>query len=110
MECPTCHQTNLVEIDTHADGFAANLHECGHCGSVWTAEGESVRLLHGATRSLQGSAETDECPICHSTSQVEIDIHADGFANNLEECGVCGALWTQGKDFTRLVHGATWAL
>ena len=36
-------------------------------------------------------------------------IHADGFAEGLEECGICGALWSQGKGEIRLLHGATWA-
>ena len=107
MICPSCKDTNHIEIDTHADGFAANIQECGICGTLWTThEGETV-LIHGATR--QHGSKTNECPICHSIDRVEIDIHADGFAKNLEECGVCGALWSQGKDKIRLVHGATWA-
>ncbi|NJC87770.1 MAG: hypothetical protein FIB02_04440 [Desulfuromonas sp.] len=57
----------------------------------------------------QHGLNTNECPICHSVNRVQIDIHADGFARNLEECGVCGALWSQDGRKTRLVHGATWA-
>lgn len=110
MECPTCHNSDHVEIDTHADGFAANLHECGLCGSLWTSTGNDLALLHGATKKLAGLPSATECPICHSSTHVEIDIHADGFARNLEECGVCGALWTLEKNCSKLVHGATWAL
>jgi len=25
---------------------------------------------------------------------VEVNLHADGFAENLQECGNCGTLWT----------------
>jgi transcription elongation factor Elf1 len=106
MTCPSCHDTDHVEIVTHADGFAANLQECGICGTLWTTSNNQSVVLHGATR--RHGLNTCECPICHSTDRVELDIHADGFAGNLEECGVCGALWSQDGATTRLVHGATW--
>ena len=54
MECPICHDTAHVEIDTHADGFAENLEECGTCGALWTLKGEQEIILHGPTRSLAG--------------------------------------------------------
>lgn len=107
MTCPNCQETDRIEVDTHADGFASNLQECGTCGTLWTDRGGESLVLHGATR--RHGARTNECPICHSIDRVEIDIHADGFAEGLEECGVCGALWSQGKAGARLVHGATWA-
>lgn len=107
MNCPSCNDANHIEIDTHADGFANNIQECGICGTLWTTRGEEIQVLHGATR--RHGSKTNECPICHSIDRVEIDIHADGFAGSLEECGVCGALWTQEKNAVRLVHGATWA-
>lgn len=34
-----------------------------------------------------------KCPICSNTSGIEIDIHSDGYADNLLECSICGALW-----------------
>lgn len=107
MNCPTCHDSDHIEVDTHADGYADNLLECGECGTLWTTSGEEIVVLHGATR--RHGSKTNECPICHSIDRVEIDIHADGFAGSLEECGVCGALWSQEKSTVRLVHGATWA-
>ncbi len=33
------------------------------------------------------------CPICDSTSSIEIDMHADGYARNLMECAECEAIW-----------------
>ena len=107
MTCPNCHESDQVQIDTHADGFAANLQECGACGTVWTIRGVTTEVIRSATH-LHG-LDTNECPICHSIDHVELDIHADGYARNLEECGVCGALWSQDGRQTRLVHGATWA-
>lgn len=107
MICPNCQDSTHIQIDTHADGFADNIQECGICGTLWmTRQGETV-LLHGATRSH--GTKTNECPICHSIDRVEVDIHADGFAEGLEECGVCGALWSQDGKGSRLLHGATWA-
>jgi len=107
MNCPTCHDSDHIEVDTHADGYTDNLLECGQCGTLWTHRGDETVVLHGATR--RHGSKTNECPICHSIDRVELDIHADGFASNLEECGVCGALWSQEKNTVRLVHGATWA-
>jgi len=106
MTCPNCQDTDHTQIDTHADGYAANLQECGICGTLWTTDGNQTVVLHGATH--QHGAKTNECPICHSIDQVQIDTHADGYARNLEECGICGALWSQGKTSAKLVHGATW--
>ena len=50
MECPVCKNKTHVEIDTHADGFAANLKECGECGALWTARGEKEIIIHGSTQ------------------------------------------------------------
>ena len=34
-----------------------------------------------------------ECPICNTRKGIEIDIHSDGYADNLFECSFCGAVW-----------------
>ena len=52
MKCPICHETSHIEIDTHSDGFAANLQECGDCGAVWTSKDGRTILVHGATLPL----------------------------------------------------------
>lgn len=107
MTCPSCHDTRHIAIDTHADGFAANLQECGLCGTTWTNRDNQTVVLRGMTH--QHGLNTNECPICHSIEHVEVDIHADGFAQGVEECGVCGAVWSQEGRKARLVHGATWS-
>ncbi len=109
MDCPVCHHKEHVEIDTHADGFANNLKECGYCGAMWTNSSGREIKIRGATQKLSAGQTATECPICHNGNRVEVDIHADGFANNLEECGVCGALWSMNDGLPHLVHGATWA-
>lgn len=34
------------------------------------------------------------CPACESPKNLEIVMHADGYAKNLLECSRCGSLWT----------------
>lgn len=53
MECPVCHDDHHVEIDTHSDGFADNLEECGNCGSMWTLKGDREIMIHGPTSSFK---------------------------------------------------------
>ncbi|WP_291315954.1 hypothetical protein [Desulfuromonas sp.] len=50
MECPICKRKNHVEIDTHSDGFAENLQECGDCGALWTSKEGKEIIVHGATQ------------------------------------------------------------
>ncbi|MFO7983757.1 MAG: hypothetical protein R6V08_09920 [Desulfuromonadales bacterium] len=49
MDCPVCHGKTHIEIDTHAEGFAENLLECGDCGALWTRKAGQSILVHGAT-------------------------------------------------------------
>ena len=35
-----------------------------------------------------------KCPLCKSREHVEIDLHAEGFAQDARECGDCGGIWT----------------
>ncbi len=49
MECPICKNSHHVEIDTHSDGYAKNLQECGHCGALWTINNNLSVLIHGST-------------------------------------------------------------
>jgi hypothetical protein len=48
-----------------------------------------------------------ECPICKNKTHVEIDTHSDGFTENLQECGDCGALWAVKGEREIIIHGAT---
>lgn len=52
MECPVCKHKERAELDTHSDGFARDMIECGHCGALWTfKEVKTIHreLIHGAT-------------------------------------------------------------
>ena len=35
-----------------------------------------------------------KCPFCKNREHVEIDLHADGFSQDIRECGACGGMWT----------------
>lgn len=51
MECPVCRNKTQVELDTHSDGFAENLQECGECGALWISRGEGSVLVHGSSHA-----------------------------------------------------------
>lgn len=38
------------------------------------------------------------CPLCNSTTAIEIDMHSDGYAKDLIECTNCEALWLSDSD------------
>lgn len=44
-----------------------------------------------------------KCPICNSCS-VAIDMHSDGYADNLLECAFCEAMWTYSFGKTTLIN------
>jgi len=44
------------------------------------------------------------CPICNESTQIDIDIHADGYARDLVECSQCGALWLNEQDEITLLN------
>lgn len=47
-----------------------------------------------------------KCPTCGNKARVEINMHAEGFAQNLQECGGCGALWVNKGDGAILIEKA----
>jgi len=54
MKCPVCQNSTHIAVDTHADGFASNLAECGDCGALWTnrRDNQSVLILGAARRAV----------------------------------------------------------
>ena len=34
-----------------------------------------------------------KCPVCKTTRNTEINLHADGFYEDLYECGNCSSTW-----------------
>ncbi len=44
-----------------------------------------------------------KCPICKSFKNSEIDLHVDGFYEDLFECAVCGSSWSVNHGLTEVV-------
>ena len=47
------------------------------------------------------------CPHCHHKNHLEIDMHSDGYSQDLLECTECGALLNLKGDELDTVHGPT---
>ena len=47
-----------------------------------------------------------KCPICKSLKHSEIDLHVEGFYEELYECAVCGSSWAVSHGLTEVVHDA----
>lgn len=48
-----------------------------------------------------------KCPSCFSRQHVEISLHADGFSQDIRECGVCGAMWTYSGSALKMIKTPT---
>lgn len=45
-----------------------------------------------------------KCPVCKThEQQVEIDLHSDGFAENIITCRICGTIWSINHGLTEIV-------
>ncbi len=45
-----------------------------------------------------------KCPICSNSTGLELDMHADGYADNLLECTSCGAIWLETVEGIELIN------
>jgi len=46
-----------------------------------------------------------KCPLCKDREHIEIDLHAEGFSQDIRECGDCGGIWTFSKDTIKIIKG-----
>ena len=44
------------------------------------------------------------CPICKNNEHVDYNLHSDGFASGIMECGICGTVWSFNHDTIKVVH------
>ncbi|SNB47331.1 hypothetical protein [Geobacter sp. DSM 9736] len=35
-----------------------------------------------------------QCPVCKNHEQVDLDLHAEGFTEDIVECSICGTTWS----------------
>ena len=45
MKCPVCNNNEHVDIDLHADNFAEGIMECSICGSAWSVNHGSAKII-----------------------------------------------------------------
>lgn len=45
-----------------------------------------------------------KCPVCKNQEYVDIDLHSDGFAEDIIECRVCGTIWSVNHGITEIVN------
>jgi len=46
-----------------------------------------------------------KCPICKTLEEyVEIDLHLDGFAEEINTCSICGTIWSVNHGATNIVR------
>lgn len=44
-----------------------------------------------------------KCPVCKSSNNSDLDLHTDGFYEDIFECRVCGAAWSVNHGITEIV-------
>ncbi|AJF07745.1 hypothetical protein [Geoalkalibacter subterraneus] len=44
-----------------------------------------------------------KCPVCKTYQQNELDLHADGFYEDIVECGICGTVWSVNHGLVEIV-------
>jgi len=44
-----------------------------------------------------------KCPVCKGNDYNEIDLHAEGFYENIFECDVCGTSWSVNHGLIEIV-------
>lgn len=43
------------------------------------------------------------CPVCKNHEQIKIDLHSDGFYENILECKACGMIWAVNHGLVEIV-------
>ena len=45
-----------------------------------------------------------QCPVCKSHKYTAIDLHAEGFTENILECKICGTTWAINHGTLKVVN------
>jgi len=45
-----------------------------------------------------------KCPVCKTYQQNELDLHADGFSEDIVECSICGTVWSVNHGLVEIVN------
>ena len=44
-----------------------------------------------------------KCPVCKTYQQNEVDLHAEGFSEDIVECTICGTIWSVNHGLVEIV-------
>jgi uncharacterized Zn finger protein len=44
-----------------------------------------------------------KCPVCKNNEHFDIDLHSNGFTENIMECPTCGTVWSVNHGVTEIV-------
>jgi transcription elongation factor Elf1 len=47
-----------------------------------------------------------KCPVCKNREVVDIDLHTEGFSEDIIECRICGSIWSINHGATEMVRDA----
>ena len=103
MKCPSCNNSEHLEIDLHADGFSADAVECGDCGCIWSYSGKAVRILKEKGANKVKTYSGFICPTCKSVLCIETDLDAFQFHEELQECANCGTVCSSAHNQVEVV-------
>ena len=45
-----------------------------------------------------------KCPVCQHIDHNEIDLHCDGYAQDIIECSVCGTIWSDDHGIAAIIN------
>ncbi len=45
-----------------------------------------------------------KCPVCKSQDHLDLDLHSNGFTEDIMECRVCGTIWSVNHGVTEIVR------
>ncbi len=45
-----------------------------------------------------------KCPVCKSQDHLDLDLHSNGFTEDIMECRVCGTVWSVNHGVTEIVR------
>ena len=56
MECPVCKHSNHNELDLYSDGYAKDIIECSHCGTIWLDDQGMANIIKASGEDSSDSA------------------------------------------------------
>ena len=45
-----------------------------------------------------------KCPVCKNHEHTDLDLHSEGFTEDIMECRICGASWSVNHGVTEIIR------